>query len=225
MPEPTWSPHGDERERDPKPPRWALALLERRLPSELADAISGDLTAEYAARIRMGRTRFGTDAWFWAQVLTLRAGSLRRAARQLSAVRPTHERNRPGRASNPERDLWSSLSIILKDLQYAMRRLARTPVFTTVAVLSLALGIGANTAMFSVVNAILLRGLPLVDAHELVEVYSSDSDGAQYATSSHADYMDLRARNDVFQNVVATRTAVARMDLDGEPEIVFSELV
>lgn len=111
------------------------------------------------------------------------------------------------------------------DFRYAIRRLLKAPGFTAVAVLSLALGIGANTAMFSIVNAVLIRDLPVRDRHELVEVYSSDSDGFQYATSSHPDYISLREGNDVFQDVVATRTTIARIDLDGSPRIAFGELI
>ena len=111
------------------------------------------------------------------------------------------------------------------DFRYAFRRLLKAPGFTAVAVLSLALGIGANTAMFSIVNAMLIRDLPVERAHELVEVYSSDSDGFQYATSSHPDYLSLREGNDVFQNVVATRTTIARVDIDGRPRVAFGEMI
>jgi predicted permease len=207
------------------PPRLAVALLRRRLPAEIAEAVEGDLTESHARDLAKGRSRPLADARFWAAVLTLRAGALRRAARRLEAVRPTTERNRPDRAARRDPDAWSRLPMHPNDFRYAIRRLLRSPGFTAVAVLSLALGIGANTAMFSIVNAVLIRDLPVTDRHELVEVYSSDSDGFQYAVSSHPDYLDLRLENDVFQNVIATRTTIARIDLDGSPRITFGELI
>ncbi len=112
-----------------------------------------------------------------------------------------------------------------QDLKYAVRRLMKNPGFTAVAVLSLALGIGANTAMFSLVNAVLIRDLPVSAPDELVELYTSEEDGYAYATSSHPDYLDLRERNDVFAGVIGSRTFIARLDGDGEPEMVFGELL
>ncbi|OLC51750.1 MAG: hypothetical protein AUH43_01930 [Acidobacteria bacterium 13_1_40CM_65_14] len=61
---------------------------------------------------------------------------------------------------------------MFKDLRYAVRTLVRTPAFTLTAVFTLALGLGANTAMFSVVNAVLLRPLPVADPDRLVLVFS-----------------------------------------------------
>jgi hypothetical protein len=106
-----------------------------------------------------------------------------------------------------------------------MRRLARSPGFTAVAVLSLALGIGANTAIFSLVNAVLLRGLPLEDPEGLVEVYTSEDTGFLYSTTSYPDYADLRANAEVFSGVVATRTFLARVERGDRPASAFGELV
>lgn len=210
---------------DQTPPRLARRLMEMRLPAELVDAVVGDLIAEYRTRIEGGASPWVADLWFWGQLATLRAGALRRGARRLASMRPTNERNRPGRASADRPDLVTRLAGVAGDVRYAIRRLLKTPGFTAVAVLSLALGIGANTAMFSIVNAVLLRDLPIRDAHELVEIYSSDSDGFQYATSSFPDYLDVRARSDVFQDVLATQTFIGRVDLAEERRVVFGELV
>ena len=64
------------------PPRLAVRFLQWRLPSEIADAIIGDLVHEYGERVRRGVGRLKADAWFWSQALTLRAGALRRAAKK-----------------------------------------------------------------------------------------------------------------------------------------------
>lgn len=210
-------------ERRSGPPRLAVELLRRRLPAEIAEAFAGDLEEEYRGRVRPHRGRFLADLWFWWQLLSVRAGALRRAQRRVRAVRPTLERNSPAGAADA--DAPGALSMLASDLRYAVRRLALSPGFTAVAVLSLALGIGANTAVFSVVNAALLRGLPVENRGELVEIYTSEADGFAYATSSHADYSDVRQRLDVFRGVVGTRTFIARLDRDGAPRVVFGELV
>ncbi len=111
------------------------------------------------------------------------------------------------------------------DFKYAVRRLVRTPGFTLVAVLSLGLGIGANTAMFSVVNAVLLRKMPVRAPEEMVEVYTSEGDGYLYSTSSYLDYEDLKAADLPFSSIVGSRTVVARMERGERPEVAFGEVI
>jgi len=211
-----------------RPPRAARALARFRLPAELAEAVTGDLEEEYRGRVLPSRGRVRADLWFWGQVVGLRAGALRRVSRRLRAMRPTWERNRPRRvraADRDERDLWSRMPMRPEDLKYAVRRLVKSPGFTLVAVLSLALGIGANTAMFSLVNAVLLRSLPVEDPASLVEVYTSEANGYAASTSSYPDFVDLRDQSDVFSDVVGERTVIARIDRDGEPGMAFGEVV
>ena len=74
---------------------------------------------------------------------------------------------------------------MLTDVKYAVRWLRRSPGFALVAILSLGLGIGANTAMFSLVDAVLLRPLPVADPGALVDVFTSGGDGDEYATTSY----------------------------------------
>lgn len=111
------------------------------------------------------------------------------------------------------------------DLKYALRRLLRTPGFTAVAVLSLGLGIGANTAIFSLVNAVLIRDLPVRAPEELVEIYTSESDGYAYSTSSYPDFREIRGLDHVFADVVGTRTFLARVERGDRPGSAFGELV
>ena len=190
--------------RLPGPPRLATWLARGRLPEEITDAVLGDLEEEYRNRREGGASRSAADAWFWGQVFALRGWALRRASRRLRDRRPTFERNRPRRAGT-DRSIWSRLPMHPQDVKYAVRRLVKSPGFTFVAVLSLALGIGANTAMFSLVNAVLLRDLPVRAPKELVEIYTSEADGYEFATSSQPDYQDLKTRDDVFSGVVGTR--------------------
>ncbi|MEZ4416467.1 MAG: ABC transporter permease [Gemmatimonadota bacterium] len=111
------------------------------------------------------------------------------------------------------------------DVRYALRRLLKKPVFTLVAAVSLALGIGANTAIFTLVNAVLLRDLPLDRPQELVDVYRSVA-GFSHATFSYPDYRDLKAdASEVFTDVGASRLALVPIDAEGQIEVVPAELV
>ncbi len=119
-----------------------------------------------------------------------------------------------------------SLDSIIRDLKYAMRRLGRAPGFSIVAVVSLALGIGANTAMFSIVNAVVFADPPFTDSETLVELYTSDSGGTLYGTWSQPDYDDLIELSDgVFADVSASRTLIASAGDPSDPRVVVGEAV
>ncbi len=115
------------------------------------------------------------------------------------------------------------------DLRYALRTLRANPGFTLVAILSLALGIGANTAIFSIYTSIFRRGLPVADPDRLVEVYTFEpgSDiGLEFAPSSYADFVDLREQSsDVFADVVLYNITLLIMDQGDVSEYLFGEKV
>lgn len=90
-----------------------------------------------------------------------------------------------------------------KDLLYGARLLRKSPAFTLLAVLSLALGMGANTAIFSVVNALLLRPLPVERPEELVGLYRTIKQEQSFNRFSYPNYVDFRDQNDVFANLSA----------------------
>src|SRR5688572_3378974 len=93
----------------------------------------------------------------------------------------------------------------MNDLRFAFRQLLKNPGFTAVAVLTLALGIGANTASFSVLNAVLLKPLPYPDPHQLVTLWESSPErGIDQERVSGPNYLDWRAQNTVFSEMAAS---------------------
>ena len=98
---------------------------------------------------------------------------------------------------------WAWLAVLLQDLRFGLRMLAKNPGFTAVAVITLALGIGANTAIFSVVSAVLLRPLPFSNPEQLVEVWSTRLGWEVNDNASYPDFADMRARNHVFSHMAS----------------------
>ena len=114
---------------------------------------------------------------------------------------------------------------LTQDLRFAIRRLLKKPLFTAVAIVSLAVGIGANTAIFSLVNSIMLRDLPLEEPEELVDIYRSIV-GFSHATFSYPDYVDLKRDGaEVFSDIGVSRLAFVQADVDGGVEMVPAELI
>jgi putative ABC transport system permease protein len=112
-----------------------------------------------------------------------------------------------------------------QDVAYAVRSLRKRPGFTLVAVLTLALGIGASSAIFSVVNGVLLRSLPYANAERLYLLQMVYSDGARYSSMSGPDFMSLAELNRVFEAVGGYETGRAPVVGLGEPREVRDALV
>lgn len=92
---------------------------------------------------------------------------------------------------------------LIQDVKYSVRFLLKNRVFTAVAIITLTLGIGANAAIFSLVNAVLVRPLPIQDPKNVVEIFTSSSSGDPYSRSSYPDYLDLREQKNTFSGVIA----------------------
>ena len=117
---------------------------------------------------------------------------------------------------------------ILQDLRFSVRTLVKSPAFTLVAVASLALGIGANTTIFSLVNAMFLNPLPVEKSSELVAVYTVDETNAALGLTqlSYPNYEDYRDQNEVFDGTFAWGFPFPTSMLEAEePEQVFVETV
>ncbi len=114
---------------------------------------------------------------------------------------------------------------VVKDLRFALRRLRKTPGFTLIAVVSLALGIGANTAIFSLVQAVLLRATPVVQPDRVVEVYLHNAD-FPYSPFSIPDLRDLqRATAPIFTSSFGSQLTLVPRDLGDHVESLAGELV
>src|SRR5260370_15353898 len=108
---------------------------------------------------------------------------------------------------------------ILRNLRYTFRQIAKNPGFFVLAVAALALGIGANTAIFSAVEAVLLRPLPYAHPDRLAVVWEDASYvGFPTNTPAPANYLDWQARNHAFTDMLATRFDTASLTGDGQPE-------
>src|SRR5579872_645520 len=105
----------------------------------------------------------------------------------------------------------------MNDLKFAFRQLLKNPGFTAVAVLTLALGIGANTAIFSVVDAVLLKPLPYDDAGRLVQVWEAPHPGKRNSVSPGA-FLDWKEDAQVFESLSLVDDTERNLTGDGEPE-------
>jgi len=116
------------------------------------------------------------------------------------------------------------LETIWRDTRYATRLLIKRPGFTVVAILTLGLGIGANTAIFSVINALLLRPLPIERPGELVTL-NTTFQGHSFTTFSYPNYKDYRDRNQAFAGLIAYQFAPLSMSHEGINERLWGYLV
>jgi hypothetical protein len=95
------------------------------------------------------------------------------------------------------------METLWQDIRFGFRVLFKSPAFTLVAALSLALGIGANTAVFSIINASLLKPLPVEEPERLVSLFTTDTKNPGNLPTSHLNYVDYRDQNQVFSSLLA----------------------
>ena len=191
--------------------RAAYRCLLRAYPREFRERFADDLQADFVEMIEAhGRTHA------WRRVV---ADLL--SAVPLTAADAMAERDRTARITGPiNPNGESTMRSLLYDLRQAVRSLTKAPAFTLVTVLTLALGIGANSAIFSLVNAVLLRPLGYPDAHRLMMIHEGMPQAGVRFEVSPPDYLDLVAQQQAFSAIGAYRTRLQELSGSGEPEQV-----
>jgi len=177
---------------------WMTRLFpRRRLEADLSEEIRGHLQERIDALVSRGMPP--RDA-------------ARQAHREFGNVTSIEEQ---------AREVWKFqwLEDLFSDVRFALRQLRKSPVFAVTGGLTLALGIGANTAVFSVVNAVMLRALPFPEAESLVSVSPRGTNGpAGPYNVSYPNFFDLRNANTVFQHLVSYRSTPISLTGSGEPQ-------
>ena len=135
------------------------------------------------------------------------------ALRSFGGVERVKEESRDERGIRFLEEVW-------QDLRYGARMLMKQPGFTLIAVLTLALGIGANTAIFSIVNAVLLRPLPYQAPERLVIVQERESGGG--FSPSYPNFVDWRAQNQAFEKIAVFNRGDYNLTGSGEPERILT---
>jgi hypothetical protein len=117
------------------------------------------------------------------------------------------------------------METLMQDLRYAVRGLRKAPAFTLVALLTLALGIGVNSSIFSVVNAILFRPLPVDRPNELVDIYGHEATSSEHATHSYPNYVMYRSQTATLSDLIGYSNFFAHLSIGGSSDLVVGELV
>jgi predicted permease len=159
------------------PPRFAVWLVTKRLSAEWRDFVVGDLEEEFWTR--SASSSVAGHAWFWWQTLRCLVVPLP-VGRALSEQSESNGPN-PFLQGSSRGD--STMRMLFADLRYAFRVMSRTPSFAVAVVSVLALGIGATTAIFSIVNAVLLRPLPFEEPERLVRIFTRTPAGIPFDIS------------------------------------------
>ena len=204
--------------RPPSPPGSPPALAERLLgwscPAADRAAMLGDLAEEYATHLAPSLGRRRARRWYWAQALrSLPPNARRRLAER--ARRPIA----PHPGDGIVRTLW-------QDLRYARRTLARNAAFTALAVLTLALGIGATTIVYSIVDGVVLNPFPYPEPKRLVGIGIAlpklDQELNFFEALSPAEFQDVATGSRTLERVVAWDLGNRQLAAGDMPERVFT---
>jgi putative ABC transport system permease protein len=169
----------------PHAPRLARACLSALLPADARSSLLAELDHEYLTHVRPAAGRLPAHLWYWRQALASIPSAI--AMRQRRRRKQTLNTASP-RQVTPRQ--WLDQSV--QDVRYGLRSLRRRPGFAAAAIATFALGIGANTAIFSIVDAVVLRPLPYDQPDRLIRVWSANPRGIARNRVSPANFFDFR---------------------------------
>jgi putative ABC transport system permease protein len=162
--------------------RAARRLLYVILPADIREDVVAELDAEFVRAIRPSRSSWRASAWYWRQ-----------AAGSIGPALAMRRRRRNAYRGHPLHTIVTRWSVeTWQDLKFAMRLLARQKMFAAAVVATFALGIGATTAMFSLVDGVLIRPLPYEHPDRLIRIWSSNPRGIPRNQISPPDFFDWR---------------------------------
>lgn len=199
---------------DPRPPLLARALLSLILPRSVREGFLGDLEERFrtVAREDLAAARRA----YWKDALSPSLLRLRREVRGM----PLPPGSSPSSATGD--GLMGSLA---QDVKFALRMMVKAPAFTAVAVLSLALGIGPNTAIFSLVDSLLLTEWGVEDPAGVMDVYTFTDDGRYFYSSYSLFELVEEGGDDAFSDVAASAQYSGNIERDGRGELFLGEMV
>jgi len=198
-----------------RPPWLARLLLRSLLRRDLHEVFAGDLEERFIRTSE--RDPAAARRGYWKDVLSPTVLQLRREAR--GTPLPPGASPRWGRGDG-------IVSALIADLRFALRTLSKAPAFTAVAVLSLGLGIGPNTAIFSLVDAVLFQDWGVDDPTKLVDIYTLTSDGEYFFSRYSSFELIDEGATDVFESVAQHSLFTGRVESpSGAAELVLGEMV
>ncbi|HEY2849960.1 MAG TPA: ABC transporter permease, partial [Gemmatimonadaceae bacterium] len=191
------------------PPRLARWILGRLLPRTARDAFIGDIEEAFHADISTTHSAHAARRWYWNEVL--------HAPISFGA----RSRDRVAATSNGD----SLMTNTLNDLRFAFRLLARRPGFTALAVLTLALGVGATTAIFSAVYPIIVEPLPYPHADRVHMIYEREKQDGAISYLGYATFVDLARDSKSFESMAAMGQGSVTLTGGDQPQLLASQHV